>query len=122
MTKKMGHWKTDEIVTAIEALPHVESVERDGPGGDHDTTNLYITIENGDTALHVAGYPSTEDCLERHEWDDRANCEFVVITDGNDSRGGLHSDNDNVALVYNKLRQYFRKNNFCVINHYNEIF
>lgn len=122
MTRKMGHWKTDEIVAAIKKMPHVESVERQAPGGDHDTRNLYISIEDGDVGLNVSGYPSTEDCLEPHEWDDRANCEFVEITDGQDSRGGLNSFNENVGLVYIKLRAYFDKNHFCVINHYDEIF
>ena len=122
MIRKMGYWKTDKIVAAIEKMPHVESVKLQRPGGDHDTRNLVITIKDGDANLFVAGYPSTEDCLERHEWDDRANCEFVSITDGWDSLGGLNSDNDNVAFVFNKLRQYFRKNHFSVISHYNEIF
>lgn len=122
MTRKMGHWKTDEIVAAIEKMLLVESVKTKPPGGDYDTTNLFITIEDGDASLYVAGYPSVQDCLERHEWDDRENCEFVSITDGQDSRGGLNSRDDNVISVFYSLDKYFRKNHFCVIRHYNEIF
>ena len=41
------HWKSNVIADAIRALGHKVAVR--GPGGDHDTDGLLVSVENGAT-------------------------------------------------------------------------
>lgn len=107
------HWKTAELVKAFKALPGIKKVEAGSPGGDYDTTNIYVD------GVHVSGYPSTEDCCTTP---DDAQCQWIEITDGGDSRGGLNSKNPKVVNAYCELRKFFSGKDVQIINHYDEIF
>lgn len=113
------HWKTKDLVEAFKNLPGVGYVKTYRPGGDHDTTNIVVGHDKEGDLIHVAGYPSTEDCCTTP---DDAFCEWIEITDGLDSRGGLNSTDPDTIMVYAQLRQYFANHRVSVINHYDEIF
>lgn len=113
------HWKTAELVEAFKKLPGIGYVEVFDYGGDYDTNHIVAGFNEESDLIYVAGYPSTDECCENR---DDAVCEWIEISDGKDSRGGLNSRDVNTIMVYAQLRAYFANQNVEIINHYDEIF
>lgn len=120
----MAHWKTSEIKAAIEAMPLVKKVTVAGFGGDYDTNEICVSVENASDTLFVCGFGSAEKTIEAlgATVDDVPDCEFASLSDGLSSRGGLNSSEENVAKVYASIFSYLKKRGFVVIRHYSEIF
>lgn len=116
----MYHWKTNEVVKVIKGFPHVKSVKATYPGGDYDTTQVVVEVEGSSDRLFITGFYSTEECINDPN---DSPIEWVVITDGKDSRGGVQSIDEAVYSVYCHARKHFLKGGCAaIINHHNEIF
>jgi len=113
------YWKTSEVIDELSKISKVKKVASTQPGGDYDTTEVIVHVVGCSDRLYVSGFYSTEECIPNP---DDSTVEWVEISDGLDSRGGLNSTNDNLAEVYIKIRQYFAKRGASIINHYSEIF
>lgn len=113
-------WETDKVLNDLKKLPNVEDVKNIGPGGDYDTSELVVCIKGvKHERIHVSGFYSTEETIPNP---DHSTIQWVQITDGQDSRGGLNSSNRTTAEVYFEVRQYFVDRNVQVIRHYDQIF
>lgn len=118
----MFHWQTKNLVADLEQLPGVSHVEHTHPGGDYDTEQVIVYIagsEDDDDQLFLSGFPSTEETCKTPK---DAMCQWVSLSDGLDSRGGLNSSNHELAKVYIAIRQYLLSRGASVIAHYDQIF
>lgn len=120
----MSHWKTNEIKAAIEAMPLVKKVKVNPPGGDYDTNQLCVSVEGASDQLWVRGFGSCEEIIEElgATRDDVPDCEFVELTDGLTSHGGLNSSQENVGTVYAKIHYYLKNRGFDVVRTYKDFF
>jgi len=120
----MARWITQDIASRLmNALgPLAVKIENIGPGGDVDTENLLIDIQHSpgyeDKRFWVCGFDVKNDPA------DPADCEveFVQLTDGDDSRGGLNSNSPNMALAYVKIREELQGLGFDVVDSMDEYF
>ena len=114
-------WVTADIVTAIKMLPGIRDVTVQDPGGDHDTEALHIEIEGTETCFWARGFdPESEYEPNRDTsmWD----VPMAELTDGNDSRGGLNSDDEEAALAYVRIRKYLTRRGLEVVRSLDEYF
>ncbi len=108
----MPRWKTDEIIAAISALGC--SVEKQPQGGDYDTTTIVATAHGAeaDNFLHIAGFNPEHEITTP----DDVEVEMVELSDGQDSRGGLNTDDAPTEELYLKIKRMLRKMGFQVVN------
>jgi hypothetical protein len=114
-------WVTAQIVNDIGAIPGIASIEIQEPGGDHDTDALYVTVVGTDTTFWVRGFDPESDYLPNRDtslWD----VPMAELTDGNDSRGGLNSDDEEAALAYVRIRKYLSGRGLEVVRSLDEYF
>lgn len=117
----MMRWVTVDIVVAIKNLPGILDVVVHPPGGDHDTDVLYVTVEGTDGAFWVRGFDPESDYVPDRDtslWD----VPMAELTDGNDSRGGLNSDDEEAALAYVRIRKYLTRRGLEVVRSLDEYF
>jgi len=83
------------------------------PGGDYDTVRLQITRKGrgGDT-LFIAGFNDGKSPLEPK---DDVDVPMVEVSDGNDSAGGLNSDDEKTGILYGQVCARLRKLGFEVV-------
>lgn len=113
-------WETDKVVEDLKKLTDVNNVKNVGPGGDYDTSELVVRVKDiPHDCLYVRGFYSTEEGISDP---DHSPIQWVQITDGLDSRGGLNSTNKTIAKVFFEIRQYFVDRNVKIIDHYDQIF
>jgi hypothetical protein len=117
MAKK--RWVTPEMVALISGLGC--KVEVMPPGGDVDTSTLHVTAEGAAEGhnLHIAGFTPGNYEIENP---DDAEVEMIEITDGQDSRGGLNSDDDPTADLYHKIRKTLRKLGWTTVDQMKDYF
>lgn len=108
----MFHWNTDKIIKDLGKIPLVTTILRDR-GGDYDTDNLVLYIDGTEEMLFVLGF-SGDDVGITDPSD--ANISMVELTDGLDSRGGLHSNEPNTAQAFIAVRQYFIDQDVVVVD------
>lgn len=108
----MARWKTDEVMAAISALGCV--VEKHPQGGDYDTSTVVATAHGAEEGnfLHVAGFDPEHEITTPDDVD----VEMVELTDGQDSRGGLNTDDAPTEELYLKIKRVLRKMGFSVVN------
>lgn len=113
-------WVTTKIAADLSQIAGVKSTKVVGPGGDYDTQAVVVGVIGSSARFWIRGYPKNlEDCIENVT---NVEVEYIEVTDGEDSRGGLNSSNKDAAKVYVGLRQYFLQLGGDVINHHDEIF
>jgi hypothetical protein len=108
-------WVTADIVTAIKRLPGIVDVAVHPSGGDHDTDVLYVDVDNAEGGFWVRGFdPESEYEPNRDTsmWD----VPMAEVTDGNDDRGGLNSNSEEMALAYVRIRKYLTRRGLEVVN------
>lgn len=116
----MYNWKTNDVVDLLNQTPDVKKAEATWPGGDHDTRQVVVEFFGTSDRLFISGYYSTEECISDP---DNSPVEWVCISDGKDSRGGLQSFGDDIVSVYHIVRKHFLKGGASsIIGHYSEIF
>jgi len=104
-------WNTRNVAADLEKINLVTAVHITEPGGDHDTDKILVEVRGCEDMLFVCGFEVENDMTNQSDCD----CEFIQLTDGQDSRGGLNSDEENVGLVYLRVRKYFRDLGFDVV-------
>jgi len=92
-------WKTSKIVELL-ANPSW-TIEIEEPGGDYDSATL----------LHIAGFI----CKGTREDENDFDIEMIYVTDGQDSRGGLFSEDLPTCLMYAHVVARLRKAKFSVV-------
>lgn len=115
----MFYWHTATIVEALRRIPNVSKILVQDPGGDVDSENLVVFIRGSDDKLFVSGFN-----VEQPDPVDKGACdvEYIELTDGQDSRGGLTSRDAKTAMVYTRVRQYFVDNNAEVVDSHKTFF
>ena len=108
-------WVTADIVIAIKRLPDILDVTVHPPGGDVDTENLYVDVVGPENGLWVKGFdPETDVYPGRNP----ALCDVPMaeLSDGTDSRGGLNSDSEEMALAFVRIRKYLTRRGLEVVD------
>ena len=111
-------WNSRNVAADLEKINLVTAVHIQEPGGDVDTDNILVEVRGCEDLLFVCGFDVENDTVNQSDCD----CEFIQLTDGQDSRGGLNSDEENLGLVYLKIRKYFRDLGFDVVNTMDDYF
>ena len=110
-------WNTETILDelGIKSIKGVYDVKVFGPGGDVDTEQIIVTFDRkGDERLFMYGFNLSEDGVTNETPGDME-VSHVVITDGQDSRGGLSSANEELCVTYGILCSRMRKLGFNVV-------
>ena len=113
-------WVTANIVKALTPLGGKLSVE--SPGGDHDTENIIISLNGSNRRLlgrlYIMGY------LPWKSVDTPSNTEIdgIIVSDGEDSGGGLNSSNEDLCILYGRVVSKLRKKGFDVVNNIDDYF
>ena len=105
------YWNTKNVVADLSKLATVGKVMVSTSGGDYDTENLRIFPKAGGDPMYVCGFNTGKE----QTTPDNVEVEFVELTDGFDSRGGLNSDNPNTGKLWLDLRTYFRSQGAKVV-------
>ena len=115
----MYHWNTSTIEAHLNQISGVVDVEVNRPGGDVDTDNITLTIAGASEKLYIAGFEVSD-----RELPDKSDIdvEFVELTDGTCSTGGLNCDDFRVAEAFIHVRQYFVVNGATVVNNMDHFF
>jgi hypothetical protein len=116
MPKRQGQrqqkrWKTEEVVALLKDLPC--RIETDVPGGDVDTDNIILATGKKDyeECLYISGFV-TEGYIENPS---DALVDMVEVEDGQDSRGGLHSDDPALGKLYAEVLIRLKRAGFRVV-------
>jgi hypothetical protein len=111
----MPIWNSSKITQDLKKLlgDDIKGIINDGPGGDVDTDNLCLVVNKRKRQwVHALGFSQDHDITDPSE----ATVPYVELTDGQDSSGGLNSDDPKMARVYTTARAYFRRKGFVVVN------
>ena len=104
-------WNTQKVVDDLIHIDLVTSVNAHPPGGDHDSETVTVEVKGCEDILHVCAFDPEKDTTNPSDED----FDFIQLTDGMDSRGGLNSHEENLGLVYLKVRKYFHDAGFDVV-------
>jgi hypothetical protein len=104
-------WKTSKIVELL-ANPSW-TIEIEEPGGDYDSATLILSAKGAKRGhfLHIAGFI----CKGTREDENDFDIEMIYVTDGQDSRGGLFSEDLPTCLMYAHVVARLRKAKFSVV-------
>jgi len=107
------HWKTKDVVELLKPL--AAKVEVSEPGGDVDTENLILTAKGAkrDNHLWVCGFRTADRDPVKDPAD--TDVENVEVKDGQDSRGGLNTDDEATCVMYGRVCSTLRKKGFSVV-------
>ena len=97
----MAHynWNSNKVAAAIQAvLPGATVSVRGHSGGDYDTRPVLVGI--GNESFFISGF-DTQNPVNNST---TAVVEFVELTDGQDSRGGLNSKTPEMIRAYAEIR------------------
>jgi hypothetical protein len=115
----MPTWNTEKIISDLnKKITNIEKIINSGQGGDYDTDNLIIKVKGSKDVLYICGFTPQVYCTTP----ENAEVEIIQITDGLDSRGGLNSNNENLAVAFVQIRKYFEKKGFSTANTIKEYF
>ena len=93
------NWDSNKVAAAIQAvLPGAAVRVRGHSGGDYDTRPVLVGI--GNESFFTSGF-DTQNPVNNS---DTAAVEFVELTDGQDSRGGLNSSTPEMIRAYAEIR------------------
>ena len=105
------NWNSQKIADDLKKMDLITGASIHNSCGDVDTDNILVEVEDCEDILHVRGFNIEEAITNPAD----CGCELIQLTDGLDSRGGLNSDEENLALVYSRIRKYFRDAGFQVV-------
>jgi len=107
----MPQWNTNTITNDLKNIVGVINIKNLGAQGKADTDNLVLEFGGVEDKLFVCGFSDTT------ELNDSTNecIDFVELTDGLNSSGGLNSHDFRLARAYIEVRQYFINRNFDVV-------
>lgn len=97
-------WNTRNVAADLEKIPLVMAVHVQEPGGDVDTDKIIVEVQGCENLLFVCGFNPEEDPANQSDCD----VPMIELNDGQDSRMGLYSNEENLALAYVRVREYFR--------------
>ncbi len=97
-------WNSNKVAADLEKIDLVTAVHIQEPGGDVDTDNIVIEVEGVENILYVCGFNPEDDPANQSDCD----VPMIQLNDGQDSRIGLYSNEENLALAYVRVREYFR--------------
>ena len=109
------------MIQRLSKIKGIKSIKPDGFGGDWDTNGLEIKVEKGET-LFLSGFRcGSKPTLTDAERDDCKDIDFLELTAGNDSRGGVEGcTKPNTFTVYGKIKISLEKLNVTVADSYEE--
>jgi hypothetical protein len=115
----MARWNTAVVKSDLAKIPGVTKITNEGPGGDYDSDQLVVQVVGTNDKLFVCAFDP-----ERGGEYDRSDADFPMaeLSDGQDSRGGLNSDDDNLGTVYLKVRKYLKTAGFEVVGQLKDYF
>jgi hypothetical protein len=109
----MPRWKSSEVEAFMRTLPGVKSIVNTGPGGDVDTDNIQIEFEDSNDHLIVRGF--NPDMNYSYTDTSDAMVDYVEVSDGQQSSGGLSSFNQTTGDAYVAIRRFFGLKGFFVV-------
>lgn len=98
------HWNSQKIEADLAAIPGIAQVHNSGPGGDVDTDNITLILDDGDH-LFVKGF-EVGSMRELPSKDD-VEVDMIELTDGQCGSGGLNSELLETAQAFILVRAYF---------------
>lgn len=117
MNKK--HWVTSEMVALLQSPDWKVNVFP--PGGDVDTESLGLRAvgAKAGVALSLCGFSSDADIVTdpKDAW-----VEMLELSDGEDSSGGLQTDDEPTCIMYAKVISKLRKAGWYVVPCLNDYF
>lgn len=117
----MPTWNSDRIIKDLGTLigNGVKEIVNDGPGGDVDTDNIRFIVDRRNREWLIAvGFDQDREIKNPS----KVKVPYVELSDGQDSQGGLNSDDPRMAQAYVKIRAYFRDQGFQVVNAMDDFF
>jgi hypothetical protein len=109
----MPNWNTEKIMKDLsDLMPNAKDIQNLGQGGDYDTDNIFIKFHGTKDGLYLCGFNPETLCTTP----ENAEVDYVEVTDGKDSQGGLNSDNNDVAQAFLEVKKYLRSKKFIVVN------
>ena len=114
----MTRWKTGDILDLIHGdkapcrVPHFCQVN--GPGSDYDTNVIWLTPKGSPDGewISVSGFVTSDAPIATPN---DCEIEMVMVSDGQDSRGGLNSADLNTCLLYAYVCHSLRSAGFSVV-------
>ena len=121
----MYRWNSQKLEADLANIDGIVAVANAGPGGDVDTDNLVLEINNGEH-LFVKGFsvdafnkppynyqlPSTSD----------VDIEMVELCDGQCSSGGLNSTDPDTIMAYAQVRTYLAQDGAQIVDQLKDYF
>src|SRR5579875_2413732 len=99
----MPNWNTEKIIKDLsELLPNSKKIQDLGQGGDYDTDNIFIKFNGTKDGLYLCGFTPQVRC----ENPGNAEIDYVEVTDGVDSQGGLKTDNNEIGQAFLQVKKY----------------
>ena len=118
----MKRWNTDKIIELLK--DDRWTISTMSPGGDWDTRNLSLasSLPGDGDRLFILGFVFGDaETFDVEQWDD-VDIEMIEVTDGNDSRGGLNSNEPEVIEMYHEVCKRLRLEGFEVVNKMDDYF
>jgi len=107
----MPKWNTELIRDELEVIIPITAIKVE-EGEDYTTDRLILTMGGVEDTLLVRGFSITG---ERTENTSNVDIDYVELTDGLTSDGGLQSRDYRLARTYIDVRQYFINRGFNVV-------
>ena len=112
----MARWQTPKIAFkiggALTDTPYlIERVRFHDQGGDVDSQHIVLEIKDSANVIRICGFDVNSVILTPEDCE----CEFAELKAGEDSIGGLNSNEVNVAIVYVKIREMLENLGFEVV-------
>ena len=114
----MTHWNTKDVCALIANENYKTTVSP--PGGDVDTENIFVAVKECNDCLYIRGF-NTDDYETGNNGSD-CDIEYVELTDGLDSRGGLNSREHNLIVAYADILEKLSNGGFVVVQSLNSYF
>lgn len=104
-------WDTEEMVKLLQSPDWTITIHP--PGGDVDTETLYLVAKGAKPhiGLYLCGFNS-QDNVEDPK---RSSVEMLELSDGEDSAGGLNTDDEPTCIMYAKVISKLRKAGWVVV-------
>lgn len=112
-------WVTDQIVSELRNKGFKVTVN--SPGGDDDTDEVIVEVDGGE-GIFISGFNPNQGMPTPSD----AEVDCITIGDGQDSDGGLNSDNPATIQAYADVRKMFaaltEKTETGIYDHYEDCY
>jgi len=114
------HWNTEEMVKFLS--DDRWKIKTQLQGGDWDSEELLMTAVGAKRGNHLYVHGFVIDTKEVVDTPGDFDIDMIAVSDGQDSRGGLNTDDEPTCLMYARIVSKLRKAGYVVVNTMDEYF